>query len=254
VSERKIDNKGRLGESKLNKNGTKMTIIDYRKNNDITVEFSDGYKKVTTYGNFKVGNVNSIYDKTVFEIGCLGEVNADISYKYCKIYRKWNNMLQRCYVDNSHNRSHVYFDCKVCDEWLNFSNFKKWYKENYYSIEGQIMELDKDILKKGNRLYSPETCVFVPRQINTLFIKSNRIRGSLPLGVHWNSEARKYKAQCKTKNKVNMLGSFDCPIKAFEEYKKFKESYIKEVAEQFKSKIPEKLYNALIHYEVEITD
>ena len=66
-------------------------------------------------------------------------------------------------------------DCSVYEGWHNFQNFAKWYEDNYYEIEEEQMHLDKDILVKGNKVYSPDTCVFVPETINGLFVKSNAI-------------------------------------------------------------------------------
>lgn len=49
--------------------------------------------------------------------------------------------------------------CSVCEEWLTFSNFKRWMEQQDY--EGKA--LDKDLLVSQNKTYSSETCVFVPR-------------------------------------------------------------------------------------------
>ena len=81
--------------------------------------------------------------------------------------------------------------CTVCEEWLNYSNFKVWYDQN--RIKGMALDLDKDILFKGNKVYSPETCCFVPHAINTLFLNGKKNRGDLPLGVHFDkSKGRNY--------------------------------------------------------------
>ena len=92
-------------------------------------------------------------------------------------------MFRRCYNKEWQEKEPTYKGCKVCYEWIYFSNFKKWYKDNFYKIEDEQMELDKDILNKGNKIYSPKNCIFVPKIINCLFTKSNKIRGDLPIGV-----------------------------------------------------------------------
>ena len=113
--------------------------------------------------------------------------------------------------------------------------------------------MDKDILIKGNKIYSSETCVFVPERINLLFIKNDRIRGDLPIGVSY--DGNRYKSQCKNgTHKYIRLGTYDTPEEAFQIYKQYKENVIKDVANEYKGKIPEKLYNALMNYKVEITD
>ena len=115
------------------------------------------------------------------------------------------------------------------------------------------MELDKDTLVKGNKIYSPETCIFVPQRINYLFLNSGGSRGLLPLGVY--TVGKKYASRTSKNGKRSVyLGSFDTPEEAFLAYKTAKEAYIKEVADEYKDKIPKKLYDALYAYTVEITD
>ena len=122
------------------------------------------------------------------------------------------------------------------------------------------MQLDKDILNKGNKIYSPETCVFVPQRINNLFTKSNKIRGGYPIGVNYSQNCNclcvRCSILCEDKKKNKHLGYFslDEPFKAFSTYKNFKENYIKKVADEYKELIPQKLYEALYKYEVEIND
>ena len=163
-------------------------------------------------------------------------------------------MLQRCYDEKAHKRQQSYIDCIVCEEWHNLSNFNRWYLENYYKIDGQRMELDKDILVKGNRIYSPDTCVFVPQRINQLILGSDSIRGKFPIGVYYDRVKKRYIAHMHCAGREIKLQQCKSPIEAFFVYKFYKESYIKAVAEDYKNKIPEKLYNALIAWEVEITD
>ena len=121
------------------------------------------------------------------------------------------------------------------------------------------MCLDKDILVKGNKVYSPETCIFVPKTINSLFTKRQNDRGESVIGTSLTQNG-KYRAYCslinpKTgKSKYEHLGCYETQEKAFEVYKYYKERNIKEVADYYKDKIPQKLYDALYNYEVEITD
>ena len=50
------------------------------------------------------------------------------------------------------------------------------------------------------------------------------------------------------------VGYFNTEIEAFEAYKQAKENHLKEVAEKWKGKIDDRAYNALMEYQVEITD
>ena len=169
-------------------------------------------------------------------------------------------MLQRCHDEKYHKKQPTYIDCEVSEEWLNYQNFAEWYYNNYYEIEGEKMCLDKDILHKGNKIYSSDNCVFVPNNINVLFTKSDKARGKYPIGVTYHKQARKFMAQCNVydfeENKIKRknLGLYDSSQQAFESYKQFKEKNIKEVANYYKDKIPSKLYDSLYNYEVDIND
>ena len=250
----------RVGEIGYNNFGTKMIIIKYVKSKEIYVEFQDEHKfiKRASYDNFKIGNVKNPYDKKFFGVGYFGEgkYKSRINKEYTKEYGIWKAMLERCYSKEKRYKNPTYEDCTVCKEWHNFQNFAKWYEENYYEIEGEKMCLDKDILVKGNKIYSPSTCIFVPERINTLFCKSKKSRGDLPIGVRWNKSKGKFETNISIDNKQTYLGSFNTIEEAFQCYKTFKENYIKQVADDYYSQklIPKKLYDAMYRYEVEITD
>ena len=260
----------RLEEIGYNFNNEEMKIIVYNYANDIVVEFQDEPKgrKHTTYGNFKKGGVVNPYSRTIFNVGYIGEGKYDtkIKGKRTKAYTVWRGIMERGYSEEFKEKRPTYRDCYVCEEWHNFQNFAKWYEENYYECNGEKMCLDKDILIKGNKIYSPETCVFVPERINMLFTKSDAIRGDYPIGVQYRHkivDGYEYDYLevycCITENKRKKgkyLGTFPLnrPFQAFYTYKIFKEKYIKQVADEYKNKIPQKLYDAMYKYEVEIND
>lgn len=237
-----------------------MTIIEYVNSLNITVQFDDGYiidKK--TYDEFSRGTILSPNDKTVCGVGVVGEKLLKIKMRTdiveAKRYKTWRSMLQRCYSKNLHKKHPTYIGCTVCEEWHNFQVFKDWYDENYYEVENEQMHLDKDIINKGNKKYSPETCVFVPKDINALFTKSNAARGDFPIGVTFHKQTGKFESQCCGGNKkLKHLGLYTTKEDAFYKYKQFKEKTILKIANEYKDKIPEKLYIALCNYRVEITD
>ena len=257
----------RLGEENYNYFGSLMRIIEYNGARDITVEFQDEYKTVIKnreYKEFKKGVIKNPYDKEVCGVACIGVgryKSRGEDGKKTLAYRYWRDMLDRCYNPYHLNERPTYIDCYVCDEWLNFQNFAEWFYKNYYEIEGQKMQLDKDILVKGNKIYSPETCVFVPQRINQLFIGQCRKRGGYPIGVVYYKPSNKLSAQCsiigENKERKNVhLGYFPLnkPFQAFYAYKKFKEDYIKQIAKEYKNLIPRELYDTMMKYEVEIND
>lgn len=164
-------------------------------------------------------------------------------------YRRWRNTIVRCYSKDYLSKYPTYIGCSVCEEWRYFSNFKKWFDEKY--VEG--WDLDKDILVKGNKIYSPNTCCFVPNEINALLNKCKRSRGKTGImGVVF--RRGRYIARLNKFGVCNQVGVFDDKNDAFNAYKQAKEDYIKEMADKWKDKLEPRVYEALYNYKVEITD
>ena len=255
----KID---RIGERNYNTFGSEMIITKYRMNRDIDVYFPEynWTARNVTYQHFKNGKIKCPYERRTCGIGYLGEGKYKVreNGKPTRVYETWKSMLQRCYDKKLHKKRPTYIGCEVCDEWLNFQNFAKWYKDNYYEVEGELMCLDKDILIKHNKIYSPETCIFVPQTINILFTKNNSKRGESVIGTTLHQG--KYETRCSLINpetgesKQEYLGLYETQEEAFKVYKYYKENNIKEVADYYFGRIPDKLYDRLYNYEVEIDD
>lgn len=196
--------------------------------------------------NKKFKRYNKLFDVGVYKTG-LKYNSKSIQYKY------WFSLLDRCY-NKQRKHTHRYKDCIVCEEWFTFSNFYQWFDENYYEVDGHKMNLDKDLLFKDNKIYSPETCVFLPHKINCLFNRSQSQRGDLPIGVYYEKGKDRYRCSLMINDKRVKGARYKDFNKAFLEYKRRKEAYIKQVAEEFKGYIPENAYNAMINWKVEITD
>lgn len=255
---RKID---RTGEERVNNFGSKMIITRYNTVKDIDIYFPEynwTYKH-GNYNNFKNGKVQCPYEPRTFGVGYIGEGEYMTSVKSIlnKEYNHWYNMIKRCYSKEFQNDNSSYMGCKMEEYLLNFQNFSEWIKSIYYEVPNEVMEIDKDILIKGNKIYSRDTCLLVPQRINNLFIKKQTSRGNLPIGVSENKLRNKYMARMKMSNKPNdyiSLGAYDTPVEAFIVYKRYKEEYIKQVADEYKQYIPKKIYDAMYKYEIEITD
>ena len=247
---KKID---RTREVKINNFGSRMWIKGYFSNLNITVEFDNGcivYNK--KYHHFNVGKVMSIKCKTVYGVGFLNIEQSTL--KRTKSYTTWYSMVERCYSENFYKKYPSYIGCTLYEDWHDYYIFKKWYDENYYEIEGEIICLDKDILVKGNKIYSPNTCVFAPNRVNCLILNVKAKRGKYPIGTYL-SKSNKFIARCvDEKGKYISLGSFNTANEAFLSYKAYKENIIKKVSEIYKNKIPNILYQALQNYKIEITD
>ena len=256
---KKID---RTGEEGYNNFGSKMIITGYRSAADIDVYFPEynwTFKHVQ-YNKIKSGEIKCPYEPRYYGVGYLGEGKYKTweNGKNTTWFKIWYHILERCYDPKFHEKEPTYKDCILEDYLLNFQNMGKWISENYYEVPGEKMCLDKDILKKGNKIYSRETCIFVPQRINTLFTKCNNSRGKSPIGVT-PRPAGNYQAYCGDGyGKLIPLGTYSTKEEAFNVYKEYKEKIIKEVIDSYEGKIPEphysKLKEAMYNYEVEIND
>lgn len=254
---RKID---RTNEENINFQGYRMKIIEYKDANNLVIEFQDNYKyqEKNKYERFKKGNIPNPYHPTIYGIGYLGISSCSDGNNNHKLSNVvWKDMLCRCYNKEWRNKHPYYEKCHVCDEWLNYSVFEKWFNDNYYQVGNEQMNLDKDVLVKNNSFYSPKTCCFVPHRINAILVKSirktnkdkNRI---LPIGIT-NKNNVYYTKLFDYKNKVLKrpnLSSLDIDY-LFNMYKNSKEYYIKQVANEYKDYIPNNVYNALYNYKIE---
>ena len=193
---------------------------------------------------------------SVCGVGCMGS-NLDLKSIYngklCKIYRQWQNMIVRCYNERYHIRFPTYIGCYVSDEFKDYSKWREWYDNYQYKHDG--WHLDKDLLFKGNKIYSETTCVFIPREINQVLTKREVSRGEYLIGVYWDKTAKAFKAMVsKNKGKQEHLGYFNTELEAFEAYKQAKENYIKELADKYKDMLDPRAYEALYNYTVDIDD
>lgn len=249
------------GQIYFNNFGTPYKVVEYIKRDNVVIEFQDEYKyhKTTDMKSILNGNVLNPYDKNVFGVGYYGfdrvKNHSKLKSKH-HTYNVWHHMLGRCYNDKYQKKNPTYKGCTICDEWLNFKNFSDWYESHYYEVEGQQMCIDKDILFKGNKIYSPQTCCIVPNDINVLFTKTDKKRGEYPIGVYCKKSNHKFISQCKHGgNKPQQyLGIYDTWEEAFLVYKNYKENYIKQLANKYKYCLEPRVYDALINYQVEIDD
>ena len=143
------------------------------------------------------------------------EVNGKQNRKQvwvCPYYQTWKSMLMRCYSIKYQEKYPTYKGCSVSEEWLTFSNFKRWME----CQDWEGMQLDKDILFEGNKSYSKETCVFVSGMVNNFTIARRASRGEWLIGVNWDKRSGKFKSRCSNPftKKVEHLGHFSCELEA----------------------------------------
>ena len=241
----------RIGEKYITKEGYTIEITDYQGNKNCTIKFEDNTLSYNVnYRYIVTGTIKNPNHPTVYGLGYLGigKYKSQCNGKKSKIYCAWNNILERCYSKKLQLRKPTYIGCSIVKEWCNFQNFAKWYEENNINE----FQLDKDILKKGNKVYSPDTCCFVPREINNLLTTRKLKRGEFPIGV--TKFGNSYCATLTMNRTSTYIGTFSTAEEAFKAYKITKENHIKEVADKWKLKIEPKVYQAMYSYKVEITD
>lgn len=147
-------------------------------------------------------------------------------WRMCPFYARWTNMINRCYSANFHIKNPTYSGCSVSREWLLFSVFKAWMEIQ----DWQGKQLDKDIIVNGNKVYSPELCLFVSAEVNSLLTDSAKIRGAFPVGVSYIKSTGKYLSSVSLKGKKKNIGRFDTAIDAFNAYKTAKYKIIRDIA------------------------
>ncbi len=241
----------RKGERFTTNSGEELVILNYLDSKNTTVQFKDGtIVRGLEYRTVKLGQVNNPSTPIIGGVGFIGVGKYKSREKGVKTrtYQAWNSMLNRCYNESYHKNNPSYKECSVDERWYNFQVFAEWFEEN--NVED--FHLDKDILFKGNKVYSPETCCFVPQEVNSLILSCRSKRGEYPQGVSKFREA--FRAHLSINGKQTCLGTYKTPEEAFKVYKDKKEIQIKSVAKFWKHQITEACYKALVNYKIEIND
>jgi hypothetical protein len=180
----------------------------------------------------------------------------DTTYITCA-GRYWGAIVSRCTAGGHAQRSRPTY--KGCvNEFEDFQHFADWatIQVGYAGQEssGKYWPIDKELLRKGNKIYSPEHCVFLPQEVNATLVNRKRSNTGLPLGVFYDPRYGTYCGRCSVEGKPVHCGTFGTAEAAFAAYKRFKEDRVKELAEKWKDKISPKAYAALHAYRQEITD
>ena len=251
-----ISYKDCVGKVCKSSNSGDFKIVKYNNKTNVVIQFlKTGYETTVRLTNIRNGYVKDPYLPSVYGVGILGtKYLASINGVQTKEYKLWCCMLVRCYSNTYKKKYPTYEGCEVSDNFKSYEYFYEWcHKQIGFNNEG--WHLDKDLLIKGNKVYSETTCVFLPNEINSLLTRREALRGEHLIGVCWCKRDKVFRAQVnKNKGKQKNLGSFNTELEAFNAYKQAKESFVKEQANKFKSQIDPRAYNALMNYQVEITD
>ena len=239
----------RLGEKYTTNEGYEVEITKYISNGEVEVTFENGFKVECQFIRIKKGKIKNPYHKSVHGVGFFGagnyrSINDKISIKS---YKTWTCMIKRCYDKKEQDRTPTYKGVTVCEEWHNFQNFAEWFENNFNPEYMESWHLDKDIICNDCKIYSPDTCCFVPHEINMQFTERTRryLTGISKAG-------KSFAVQISINGKKIFLGHFKTIKEASFAYQKARKECIKTLAEKYKSKLPEQVYQALINYQVQI--
>ena len=239
-----------LGRVILSKTCGEFTVTEFLGFDKYKVRFNQtGTELIVQTNKINTRSIKDKYYPTVHGVGHIGDGVVSVNGKRKKEYTHWHSILKRCYNDKGEYPT--YEDCDVSENFKSYVYFSDWCKNQvgFYEVG---WELDKDLLLKGNKLYSEDTCCFVPREVNIFLAIFKSNKGDCPTGV--TEQRGKYIACVSFKGKKVHKCGCDTPEDAFLFYKQLKEKYAKVLANKWKDKIDPRAYEALMNYQVEITD
>lgn len=201
-------------------------VIDSRNVEVLFIE--TGAVTLVKAANIKAGAVKDPLKRTSYGIGYLGYGHKNYSRR---TYTVWNSMIRRCYSIDRLDKFPSYKGCTVCDEWHNFSVFAEWYESNYPK-DGGDYHLDKDIKIVGNKIYSPNTCIFVSSRVNGFVLDCESSRGCLMIGVTADERRGRFQSRCQGVNGKGRvcLGVFKTELEAHLAWRKRKSELAYELA------------------------
>lgn len=214
-----------IGKRFTTNEGYEVEIVEKLENAKRRIKFENGYEIEVFVYPIRIGAIKNPYHPSSRGVGYLGvgEYKADINGKRTLEYSTWTSMLNRCYDEKYQEKCPTYKSVAVCKEWMNFQNFAKWYEDNYPKIEDIKFHLDKDLLQENikNKIYSPDTCTFLPHNVNLFLDNKQSNNTSGYIGVSWFKRDKKWEAQINLfgeERKQKHLGLFTTPEQASESY------------------------------------
>ncbi len=229
--EKKASYEGKL--YKINNGKDLIFIEEYVSYKEVYITFEGDVRRIKT--NIHAINVNksvkNIYKPSVCGVGIVGDMKVKNNGTHYKFYSVWASMLKRCYSSKVLAVRPNYKNVTVCEEWKTLSNFKKWFDKNY--IEGYV--LDKDLKVFNSSIYSPDTCAFIPNEVN-VFLNSNKsVRGaSKYCGIFFDKRDKKYYPRISCTIKEVPSKGFYVKEDAIEYYKRYKTLRLKTLLDTYK--------------------
>ena len=212
-------------------------IIDGGSKENFCTVLINSWTGEVRFSNLKRGKIKYPYFKSLYGVGFIGEgkYKTKIDGKTTLQYQVWKNMITRCYSKKYQENQPTYKGVEVCKEWHNYQIFSEWFDENY--IDGFC--LDKDLLSKEKKIYSPLTCIFIPSSLNNFIANNRRTNTSGCTGVYFVKSIKKWKASIKIGENQKLLGHFDSMKSASTAYKTARAALANEWRESMSSFLPE---------------
>ena len=175
-----VSRKNCVGKVCKSKSSGDFKILKYNGSKDVEIQFlKTGYETVVQLGHIKSGSIKDPYSPSVFGVGISGtKYPPTINGVQTKEYVLWKHMLERCYSDVYKKKQPTYEGCEVSDKFKSYTYFYEWCNKQM-GFDNEYWQLDKDLLIKGNKVYSEDYCVFLPKEINLVLTKSNKTRGDV---------------------------------------------------------------------------
>ena len=242
----------KVGDTFLTKRCGICTVIEYVSYVEVYVKFEDGNIVKTRVQSLGKGHCRNLNSKLVLGVGINDMLGAEKTKEFIKQRQMWFGILQRCFSIKLLERRPTYKNCKVSESWLWLSNFIKDIKsiENYEKSLNEGWQLDKDLLSNEGKLYSKDTCCFIPRSLNLVISSYPKKLNGLPKGVKL-SKGGKYFAIIQKEGKKIFLGSYDSVEEASRVYNIAKKEYLLNIADSIKDVVPENVYKALVNFNLE---
>lgn len=249
---KKVEYEGKVFKTK---NYGDILVLRYVSSKGVLIKFMNtGNTKYAHISAIRKMEVRDTEAFPVYKVGIMdipNELKKDAPTP--KEYSLWNGMKSRCYNENIRHLLPTYSEVTMSENFKKYSYFKDWCsKQVGFDQEG--FHLDKDLLSLDSKIYSENTCCFIPSEINCAVTNNKSVRGKFPQGVIYNCTKTRYRARIQRGDKWESLGTYDTPEEAFYAYKPVKEAHIKSLAEKWKDRIDPRVYNVLINWEVNIDD
>lgn len=240
------------GDLFFNKKGCEAVVINYENSRNVTIRFTDdnAHEMTLEARDLSRGAFKNPYFPSLFGVAYVGHGDFETSEggKKTDEYIRWSSMIRRCYSEYVHDRQPSYSECTVSDDWLCYQSFAKWISNNEFNSADY--ELDKDLLLTGNKVYSSENCCLVPKTINSLVNDHSARKRLHPMGVSLDKRSGRFASQLAINGKLTSLGVFATAEEAHAAYVLAKEAYVKRMATEWRGRIDERVFEALMKWRV----